>query len=110
MNKYIQKIISLFLVLLITLLTFNHYNIVNFSPTLRESFSFLTLALMIISSVSVISASKSGLNKFINYIILTTAIFGGILVIVDGKFNFIMAVCILFTIVYAIMDVLYKKA
>ena len=107
MNRYIQKVISLLLVILITLLTFNHYKILVYSNTLQDVFSFLTLALILISSVNVINISKSGLNKFINYIIL---IVGGILLIIDYKTKIVVYVCLLFTIVYAIMDMLYKKA
>lgn len=110
MNKYIQKVISLLLVILITLLTFNHYKILVYSNKLQDVFSFLTLALILISSVNVINISKSGLNKFINYIILISAIIGGILLIIDYKSKIVVYVCLLFTIVYAIMDMLYKKA
>ena len=53
MNRYIQKVISLLLVILITLLTFNHYKILVYSNTLQDVFSFLTLALILISSVNV---------------------------------------------------------
>ncbi|AIY83094.1 MAG: hypothetical protein KIB43_00500 [Clostridium baratii] len=110
MNRYIQKVISLLLVILITLLTFNHYKILVYSNTLKDVFSFLTLALILVSSVNVINMSKSGLNKFINYIILISAIIGGILLIIDYKTKIVVYVCLLFTIVYAIMDMLYKKA
>ncbi|AQM59885.1 hypothetical protein I3900191A7_04990 [Clostridium baratii] len=110
MNRYIQKVISLLLVILITLLTFNHYKILVYSNTLQDVFSFLTLALILISSVNVINISKSGLNKFINYIILISAVTGGILLIIDYKTKIVVYICLLFTIVYAIMDMLYKKA
>ena len=108
MNRYIQKVISLLLVILITL--FNHYKILVYSNTLQDVFSFLTLALILISSVNVINISKSGLNKFINYIILISAVTGGILLIIDYKTKIVVYICLLFTIVYAIMDMLYKKA
>ncbi|MEG1003529.1 hypothetical protein [Clostridium sp.] len=110
MNKYLQKTISLLLVVLITLLTFNHYKIIVFSNTLNDVFSFLTLALILISSVNVINASKSGLNKFINYIILITALLGGILLIINYKTNIVTYICLIFTVVYAVMDMMYKKA
>ncbi|MEG2740378.1 hypothetical protein, partial [Clostridium sp.] len=77
---------------------------------LNDVFSFLTLALILISSVNVINASKSGLNKFINYIILITALLGGILLIINYKTNIVTYICLIFTVVYAVMDMMYKKA
>ncbi|MBM7835787.1 hypothetical protein [Clostridium sardiniense] len=110
MNKYIEKLISLLLVVLILLLTFNHFKIIQFSKVLKDSFSFLTLILIIISSVTVINGKKSGIYKFINYIILISAILGGIYVIINSKLNLSVYICLLFTLSYAIVDMLYKKA
>ncbi|MDQ0148775.1 hypothetical protein ACFO6R_00520 [Eubacterium multiforme] len=110
MNKYIQKIISLSLIVLILLLTLNHFKIIELSKILKESFSFITLILIIISSVSVLNGKKAGIYKFINYIILITAILGGIFVIINSKLNLSVYVCILFTLTYALIDMLYKKA
>ncbi len=110
MNKYIQKIISLSLIILIFLLSLNHFKIIEFSKILKESFSFITLILIIISSISVVNSKKPGIYKFINYIILITAILGGILVIIYSKLNLSVYLCILFTLIYALIDILYKKA
>ncbi|MDO5039489.1 hypothetical protein [Clostridium sp.] len=110
MNSQIQKVISLLLIIFITLLTFDYFKIIEFSSILRESLSFLTLSLILISSVSVITGKKAGMHKFINYVILTTTLFGGLLLIYQSKVNFLICICLLFTIVYAIVDMLYKKA
>lgn len=110
MNKYIEKLISLLLVVLILLLTFNHFKIIQFSKVLKDSFSFITLILIIISSVTVINGKKAGIYKFINYIILISAVFGGIHIVINSKLNLSVYICLLFTLSYAIVDMLYKKA
>lgn len=110
MNSQIQKIISLLLIILITLLAFDYFKIIEFSNVLKDSFSFLTLSLMLISSVSVITGKKAGIHKFINYVILSTSILGGLLLIFNSKMNFFIYICLLFTVVYATVDMLYKRA
>lgn len=110
MNKVIQKLISLIILFLLGLLTLHHFGIIKLQSPLYEILIFLTTALILISSISVINNGKSGLNKFLNYIILITAIIGGILVIIDSKLNFFVYICILFTAVYSLIDMLYKKA
>ncbi|WP_024613264.1 hypothetical protein [Clostridium sp. Ade.TY] len=110
MNSQVQKVISLLLIIFITLLTFDYFKIIVFSNILKEALSFLTLSLILISSVSVITGKKAGMHKFINYVILFAAILGGLLLIYKSKTNFLIYICLLFTIVYAIVDMLYKKA
>ena len=110
MNKYIEKLISLLLVVLILLLAFNHFNVIQFSEVLRHSFSFITFILVIISSFSVINGRKPVAYKVVNYIILISAIIGGIYAIINSKLNISIYICLLFSIAYAIVDMLYKRA
>ena len=109
MNKMIQKIVSLALLFLISLLVLDYFKIIEFNNVLGSSLSFITIVLIVFSSTSVICTSKSGLNKFINYLILTSITVGIVLRIIYGKLNMVIYVALLLTVVYALMDMLYKR-
>ncbi|MCR6514396.1 MULTISPECIES: hypothetical protein [Clostridium] len=110
MHNVLQKLISLLVLFLLSLLTLNHFKIVILASPLYEILLFVTTALIIMSAISVINNCKSGFNKFLNYVILITAIFGGILVIVDSKLNIFVYICIAVSAIYSLMDMIYKKA
>lgn len=109
MNKMIQKFVSLSLLLLITLLVLNYLKIIEFNTILRDSLSFITIVLILFSSTSVICTSRSGLNKFINYLILAAITVGVVVKIIYGKLNMIIYAALLLTAIYALMDMLYKR-
>lgn len=109
MNKLIQKIVSLALLFLISLLVLDYFKIIEFNNVLGSSLSFITIVLIVFSSTSVICTSKSGLNKFINYLILTSITVGIVLRIIYGKLNMVIYAALLLTVVYALMDMLYKR-
>lgn len=109
MNKLIQKIVSLTLLFLISLLVLDYFKIIEFNNVLGSSLSFITIVLIVFSSTSVICTSKSGLNKFINYLILTSITVGIVFRIIYGKLNMVIYVALLLTVVYALMDMLYKR-
>ena len=109
MNKLIQKIVSLALLFLISLLVLDYFKIREFNNVLGSSLAFITIVLIVFSSTSVICTSKSGLNKFINYLILTAITVGIVLRIIYGKLNMVIYAALLLTVVYALMDMLYKR-
>lgn len=109
MNKLIQKIVSLALLFLISILVLDYFKIIEFNNVLGSSLSFITIVLIVFSSTSVICTSKSGLNKFINYLILTSITVGIVFRIIYGKLNMVIYVALLLTVVYALMDMLYKR-
>lgn len=109
MNNYVQKIVSLILVVLITLLVLSECKIIVFSLVIKDVLSFITIVLMIFSSTSVICCSKSALNKFINYLILLTVIVGITVVIINKELNVVVYVSLLLSVVYALIDMLYNK-
>ena len=109
MNKMIQKIVSLALLFLISLLVLDYFKIIEFNNVLWSSLAFITIVLILFSSTSVICTSKSGLNKFINYLILTAITVGIVLRIIYGKLNMVIYAALLLTVVYALMDMLYKR-
>ena len=90
MNKLIQKIVSLALLFLISLLVLDYFKIIEFNNVLGSSLSFITIVLIVFSSTSVICTSKSGLNKFINYLILTSITVGIVFRIIYGKLNMVI--------------------
>lgn len=109
MNKTIQKIVSLALLFLISLLVLDYLKIIEFNNVLGNSLSFITIILIVFSSTSVICTSKSGLNKFINYLILTAITVGIVLRIIYEKLNMVIYAALLLTVIYALMDMLYKR-
>lgn len=109
MNKLILKIVSLCLVILITLLVLDFFRIITFTKIINNILSLITVILTVFSSTAVICTSKSNLNKFINYVILIATIVGLCLYQINNCLNNIIYVALLFTIVYALMDMLYKS-
>lgn len=109
MNKMISKIVSLSLVILITLLVLDYFRIISFTKVLRESFYLVTVILIVFSSTIAICTSKSGFNKFINYIILVATTTGLLIYVITSKLNNVLYIALLCTIVYALMDMLIKS-
>lgn len=113
MNKFsifINKIVNMLLVFFITFIVLNQYYIIEFSDTLKYILYFLTLILILVSSTKEILLGKSGLSKFISYIILFTFIVGGISSIISNEINIFIYICILFSLVHGFIDLIYKRA
>ncbi|MGL5648669.1 MAG: hypothetical protein ACRDDY_12560 [Clostridium sp.] len=109
MNKIIQKTLSLVLLILLTLLIFDYFKVIEFDKILKNSFAFIIVTFSIISSMTVILSSSPGYMKFINYVIIISLFLGGILIISNNKFNIFVAIFLLFTISYSLIDMLYKN-
>ena len=110
MNKYVQKIISLILIILITLLTLNYFHIIYFDQMISDVLYFSTIGLMILSSTSIICSKSTNLSKFINYMILLSMFAGLIMYVLTGNLNIIIYCSILLTLISALSDMLYKRA
>ena len=109
MNNFTQKSVSLAQLILISILVLDYFQITKLNNNLYNSLAFITTVLIIFSSTALICTSKSGLNKFMNYLILLTITIGILLKIIYGKLNVVIYVSLLLTIVYALMDMLYKR-
>lgn len=107
MNKYVQKVVSLFLILLITLLVLDYFNIIYFAQIVKDSISFATLALIIFSSTAAICSNDSGFSKFLNYLILLCIFVGLLIFIITGKLNVIIFAGLGFTIMSSLLDMIY---
>lgn len=109
MNKLILKVVSLCLVIMITLLVLDYFRIITFTKIIKNILALITVIFTVFSSTAVICTSKSGFNKFLNYVILLTTIVGLVLFEINNSLNNIIYVALLFTVVYALMDMLYKS-
>lgn len=109
MNKLILKVVSLCLVILITLLVLDYFKIITFTKVIKNILALITVILTVFSSTAVICTSKSGFNKFLNYVILMATIVGLVLFEINNALNNIIYVALLFTVVYALTDMLYKS-
>lgn len=107
---FINKIINILLVFFIVFIVLNQYYIIDFSTTLKYVLYFLTLILILISSTKELILGKSGLSKFINFLILFSFIIGGVFSILTNQINILIYICILFSLIHGFIDLIYKKA
>lgn len=109
MNRYIQNVLSLLLIILITILALNYYKIIQMDTLIHDGICFATLALIIIFSTASICSKGSNLNKFLGYLILVLIFTGLIMFIITGNINIILLSGIGFTALDALINMLYKN-
>lgn len=110
MDKVIDKILSIFLIMLVVFLILNEYYVIQFSDTLKSVFAFLTLILILITSMKELITNKSGLSRSINGLILFCTIVGGVFSIVNSVLNIFIYVSLLFSLIFSLMSLVYKKS
>lgn len=110
MIKNISKVCSFLLLFLIAVLALNEFQIVTYSHDLKIIFYFLTLILIMFSSVTTLLTNKSGFFKFVSVIIMIALIAGGITSILQPGLNIFLYVCIVLTAIYSLIDMFYKVA
>ena len=109
MAKFINKLLNIFLILLISFLILNRYYVVEFSNTLRNVFIYLALVIILLNSlIQLLKGSK--VNKFIGAIILISAIIGGISVVIYKQLNYFIYICIIFSLANSILELVYPKS
>lgn len=108
--KNVSKICSFLLLFFIAVLALNEFKIVNYSLQLKNIFSFLTLILIMFSSVTTLITNKSGFFKFISVLIMFALVTGGITSILKPGLNIFLYVCLVLTSIYSIFDMFYKIA
>ncbi|MBB6622633.1 hypothetical protein [Clostridium gasigenes] len=109
MDKVIDKILSIFLIMFVVFLVLNEYYVIQFSGTLKNVLVFLTLILILMTSMKQLVTNKSGLARFINGVILFCTIVGGVFAIVNKSLNIFIYVSLLFAIVFSLISLVYKK-
>ncbi|WP_300385623.1 hypothetical protein [Clostridium sp.] len=106
----VNRLISISLIFFIISLILNEYKIIEFSLSVKYTLYFLTFILIIVSSTKEIIINKSGLSKFINFVIIVAFLVGGVLSINKNQINNLIYLCILFSLSYGFIEILYKKA
>ncbi|WP_438571203.1 hypothetical protein [Clostridium sp.] len=113
MDKFIfviNKITSILLIFFIVLLALSQYSIIQISDTLKSICYFLSLVLIILSSTRELFTTNSGFSKFISISILLSSLIGGIFAIINSELNIFIYICILFSLIFGLIDLVYKKA
>lgn len=109
MNVYIQRTVSLFLILFVSLLGLDYFQIITFDPSLRSSLYVITFILLIVSSTVVVCSDAALVHKFINYTILFLAIIGLIFSVLNQTINFLIYVVVLFSFGYSCYEMIVKN-
>lgn len=109
MDKVIDKILSIFLIIFVVFLILNEYYVIQFSDILKDVISYLTLILILIISMKELITNKSGLIRFINGVILFCIIVGGVFAIVNSALNIFIYISLLFALVSSLVSLVYKK-
>ena len=104
MIKNISKICSFLLLFLLAVLALNEFQIMNYSADLKKIFYFLTLILIMFSSVTTLLTNKSGFFKFVSVVIMLALVIGGIISILKPGINISLYVCIILTVVYSLVE------
>lgn len=110
MIKNISKICSFLLLFILALLALNEFKIMNYSADLKKIFYFLTLILIMFSSVITLLTNKSGFFKLVSVVIMLALIAGGVISILKPGLNISLYVCLVLTVVYSLVDMFYKVA
>lgn len=110
MRQAFSKILNISLIIVMTFLILNEYYVIEFSSKLRDILIFVGLILILIVALREILTSTSKFSKFINGVILLCTIIGGVGAIVTGQLNMFIYICIMFSLLYCFVDLVYKKA
>lgn len=108
MIRNISKICSFLLLFFISVLTLNQISIITFSDILKNIFYFLTLILIMFSSVTTLLTNESGFFKFIGAVIIAALAVGGVLSILKPGLNIAIYGCVILTSIYSMIDIFYK--
>ena len=79
MRSIFNKFINVMLILLLLILILNRYYVIEFNVTLRNIFIYLSLIIILLTSIKE-ALEGSGFNKFLGITIILCAIVGGILI------------------------------
>ncbi len=110
MIKNVSKISSFSLLFLLSILVLNEFQIMSYSNNLKNIFYFLTLILIMFSSVTTLLTNKSGFFKFVSVVIILALVIGGIMSIIKPGLNISLYICIILIAVYSLIDIFYKAA
>lgn len=108
MIKNASKVCSFLLLFLFAALGLNQFKIISFSSQLEYIFYYVTMLLIMFSSVTTLITNKSGFFKFVSIVIIGCLVVGGVFAIIHPGFNIFLYVTIIFTSIYSLVDMFYK--
>ena len=108
MINNVSKICSFLLLFLFAVLGLNQFEIISYSKQLEYIFYFLSLLLIMFSSVTTLLTNKSGFFKFISIAIMACLAIGGVGAIIKNTFNIFLYVSAIFSSIYSLVDMFYK--
>lgn len=110
MTKFINKFLNILLIVFLTLVVLNQLYVIEFSSNLKNIFIFLTLIIILFIAIKELLIGKSNFLKFTSCTILLTIISGGILSIINSQLNFLIYICILFSVFQCLFELIQNKA
>ena len=108
MNTYVQRLVSMLLIIFVVLLGLDYLQIVQLSVLIRSCLYVLTLIFLIISSTAVVCSDAAVIHKIINYTILFLTAIGLIFSAVNGIINFTLYVVVLFAFGYSCYEIVVR--
>ena len=110
LNKFLYGFLNICLIVFITLLALNQFYVIDFSTNLRNVFIFLTLIIILLTATKEILTNKSNFFKFINVVTLGSIIIGGVYSVLTKQLNFLIYICILFSLFQWLYELIQNKA
>lgn len=110
MRQFLNKSLNFSLIFVLIFLILNEYYVIEFSAKFKDVLIFVGLILILIISLREILTSSSKLSKFINGVTLLCTVIGGVFAIATGQLNMFIYICIMFSLLYCFVDLVYKKA
>ena len=108
MIKNISKICSFLLLFLFAALGLNQFKIISYSNQLEYIFYYITVLLIMFSSVTTLLTNKSGFFKFVSVVIMGCLATGGVFAIIHPGFNIFLYVTVISASIYSLVDMFYK--
>lgn len=110
MNKFVNRLLNILLIVFITLLFLNQLYVIEFSIDLKNVFIFLSLIIILFIATKELLTGKSNFLKFINIVTLSSIIIGGVASVVTKQLNIFIYICILFSLFQCLFELIQNKA
>ena len=110
MHKFIIKSMCILLIVFTAFLVLNNFYVIDISIPVRDAFIFLTLALILLTSMNEALSGSNKFIKFLNIIIILLTVASGAKSANDGYFNVFIYISLLLSLINAVMVLTYSKA
>ena len=109
MSQFLNRFFYILLIIFITFLVLNQFYVIDFSSNLRNVFIFLTLILILLTSMKEILSGKNTFIKILNWLTLICTVIGGMISIIQGQLNTFVYICLTFSLINGIIVLTYSK-